>query len=308
MVEIDFDKIEEAGAILRKIKSRYRKGILNCIKIIGLSGTGKSYACMRLGEKISLELHKKNEITINNVVDNLLDLLKFIRNVQHPGEILIIEEAEVLFPARRAMSGDNVDAGKIFDTIRKKRIIVIMNYPINKSLDSHIDALCTLQLETLKIIKSKEICVIKPLRLQTNPGSGKVYFHRLHKDGHEIHRSYLRKPTDTLVQMYEGKKDQFLDNLYHILQMKQEERVKKELKKYGKAQITQKITEKELDAYTRIVLNKMPISEYMEKTGLAKRTVYDRLQRFTTKSKFSKNLSFTQSQNTPHRIVNLADS
>ncbi len=225
--KIDLTGIEEAGVILTQVESRHRKGLINVIHVVGLPGTGKSWGCIRLGELISERLHGKNEMTSKRIVDNLLDLLKFIRQVKKRGEVVVVEEAGVLFDSRRAMSGENVDAGKIFDTLRKKGVIVIMNNPISRDLDSKLVRLSTLMLQTVSLNKTEERVLIKPLRLQTNPDTGKTYRHRLKQDGKEVHRCWLGKPNEETTNEYEQMKDSFLNNLYDVLVAKQEKKKEK---------------------------------------------------------------------------------
>ena len=82
---------------------------------------GKSYASIRLAELLAKQIHgDKYKIEKRNIIKNLLNLIRFIKGVKHIGEIIVIEEMSVLFPSRRAMSGVNVDANAIIDTVRKK--------------------------------------------------------------------------------------------------------------------------------------------------------------------------------------------
>lgn len=271
-VVTDFKKRPEGKAILDEIIRRYHKGLLNVIKVIGLSGTGKSWLCLRIAELTSMRIHNNNGITVDDVVDNLLDLLKIIRATNKPGRVIVIEEAEVLFPSRRAMSGDNVDATKIFDTMRKKRMVVFMNHPLNKSVDSRIDSMCNLQIETLKIYKGEGVCICKPLRLQTNPASNKVYFHRITDGGREVHRSYFGKPTEELSKQYENKKDDFLDNLYMLLEKKQQIKVDKGLKEAGlgpRKKIIKPLNERELKVYEMRVNQKLMLKDIANQMGIS---------------------------------------
>lgn len=230
---MDFSKVEEAGAIRRQIQVTYKRGRVNIVHVIGLPGTGKSWACLRLGELISLDIHGKIELEIDAVVDNLLDLLKFIRRVKKPGEVCIAEEIGVWLSSKRAMSAINVDAGMIWDTIRKKRIIILANNPINKDVDKKLLALSSMQIQTLSMNKQFGVTILKPLRLQTNPDTAKTYRHRLKDGGKEVHRCWIGKPRKELTDAYEHSKDQFLDDLYERLEKKHQEKRDKEVGKLG---------------------------------------------------------------------------
>ncbi len=227
--DIDISKIKEAGAIRYEILNHHRKGKMNVLHIIGLPGTGKSWACLRLAELLSEDLHGKNEITSRNVVDSLLGLLKFIRSVKKEGEIVVCEEIGVWLSSRRAMTAENVDAGYVWDTLRKKRIIVLCNNPISKDVDKKLIALSSMQIQTLALNKKLGMCLLKPLRLQTNPDTAKTYRHRLHYKGFEIHRCWIGKPSKKLTNDYEKAKDTFMNELYYRLEKKHELKKEKEI-------------------------------------------------------------------------------
>jgi hypothetical protein len=225
-----YEKIPESDVITKYVKRRFGKGLGTNIFVIGLPGTGKSSTSLRYGELIAEELHGDYEITARNVADSLLEVLDFVMQIKRKGEILIIEEASVLFPSTRAMSSENLSIAKIFDTIRKKQVILISNAPLIKRIDGHMRSLGHVLVETLRIDRTNEVVISKPLRMQTNPGSGKTYFHRFQRDGREVHRTFTRKPNVKVWEDYERKKDLFMKDLYYQLKKKQEMKIKKELK------------------------------------------------------------------------------
>ena len=230
--DIDFDKIKEAGAIRKEIMWTQQRGRMNIINVIGLPGTGKSWMCLRLAELLAQDFHADNyKITSRNVVDNLLDLLKFIRAIKIENEIVICEEIGVWLSSRRAMSSVNVDAGYVWDTLRKKRVIVITNNPIQKHIDSKLLVLTSMMVQTLSLNKRLGVCMVKPLRLQTNPDTAKTYRHRLKENGYEVHRCWVGKPSKELTDDYERDKDSFLDKLYKKLESKHEDKMVKESRK-----------------------------------------------------------------------------
>lgn len=238
---LDFSNIEENGVIRREVRNIYRMGKMNVLHIIGLPGTGKSWYSLRLAEQISEDIHGVDEktgepnykITIDNVVDSLLSLLKFIRKVNGPGAIVVAEELGVWLSSKRAMSSENVDAGYVWDTLRKKRIIVIGNNPISKDIDKKLMALSTMQIQTLTLNKREGVCLVKPLRLQTNPDTAKTYRHRLTQDGFEVHRCWSGKPCKELTDAYEKSKDDFLEELYNRLEKKHQDKLDKRIGKIG---------------------------------------------------------------------------
>lgn len=281
------DPIEEAGAIRSQINSVQTKGRMNVINFIGLPGTGKSWACLRLAELLAYDFHmNKYKITRRNVVNSLLELLRFIRAVKIDNEIVVCEEIGVWLSSRRAMSSENVDAGFVWDTLRKKRVIVITNNPVSKHVDSKLLTLSTMRIETLSLNKHLGVCTIKPLRMQTNPSTAKTYMHRLNHNGYEVHRCIIGKPSKELTDEYEASKDSFLDKLYKKLEKKHQDKLDKELGYVATRLINP--TPVESERY-KLFQNGMTVPEIALKLGLSDTSVYRAIRTYKEKIKNLKN-------------------
>jgi gluconate kinase len=289
--EIDFSKIPEGDAMATYVFNRWKKGLFPVVKLIGLSGTGKSYASVRMAQKVKQKiieedngrnLYDTSAICPDDIVTDLLGLIRAIRFATKKGKIVVIEEVSTLFNTRRAMAGDNVDIGKILDTARKKGMILFANYPINKTADSHFERMCCMEIQTMKLLKKKGICIVKPMILQTNPATAKTYHHYVHdNNGNEIAVSYLKAPEGDVMIEYEKKKDKFMDDLYERLEHRQVKKLEKENKDMGKPQIIKEVsrplTPKELDVYNECMLNRKTMSQYAREHGLHPETVRRRL-------------------------------
>ena len=251
--KIDYDTLPEADVVVEYIKKRKKKGLYSLILTTGLPGTGKSSIDLRLAEKTNEELGGDG-ISSNNVIDDILDLITFIKNAD-PKKVCIgvIEEISVLFPSRRAMSHDNVVVGKLLDTARKKQVILFANAPIFPAIDKHMRCLGNIYIETLRINRGEEVVVAKALRMQTNPGSGKTYFHWLKRKGKEVHRIFVRKPTADTWKEYENRKDKFLDDLYQELKEKTEKKQGKKLK----GPVVKPLTPSEIKVYDLLIRKEM---------------------------------------------------
>lgn len=285
---VEWDKLEEGKTVVSFIKRRWERGQLVLVKLLGLSGMGKSYASIRLGELLAKQIHGDNyKIERRNIIKNLLDLIRFIKNVKHIGEIMVIEEMSVLFPSRRAMSGINVDANAIIDTVRKKGIIMLCNYPLNKTVDSHIEAMCCLQIVTMQLNKALGICIAYPLRLQTNPAIPKTYFHKLlDNEGNEIDYVFFKMPSQELIKPYEQEKDKLMDELYETLERKEilrKERVEKELGKINRTGGLKDLTKRELEVYNYILIQNKTLTEVANLTGITPQSVFGTLKRVKEK-------------------------
>jgi KaiC/GvpD/RAD55 family RecA-like ATPase len=238
---------------------RLKKGLYTFILVTGLPGTGKSSVCIRLAELINLEIKKEfdkqydlGDIKVQNIMDDLLEFIRFTKSANKKGKIGIIEEVSVLFGSRRAMAQENVAVGRILDTCRKLETIVIANAPIFTSIDSHMRAMAHVLIETDHINKTQGVVVSRAWRLQTNPHTGKTYRHRFTRASRDVTHFFTKKSNSGVWDEYELKKDKFLDNLYTKLERAQEKKDGKIAKELGmeKRKIVKKLTETEIRRWT----------------------------------------------------------
>lgn len=265
--KIDYLQYPESDVVVGHINFRFSKGLGTNVFVIGLSGTGKSSTSQRLGELINESRDNKYNVFI---VDSLLSFVKAVRESVE-GDIIVIEEVSVLFPSRRSMAQENVAMGAIFDTVRKKRLAIISNCPIWGSVDSHMRALGHLLIETLRVNKTQKIVISKFLRLQTNPMSGKTYFHTFQRDGRDIKMMYTRMPDKKKWDEYERQKEEFMSSLYSKLEAKQKKKEEKEDKKIRtipEPKNIRKFTERELAVYQLFYKGKLTNQEVARKLGL----------------------------------------
>lgn len=223
---------KEAELIIKHLLFIYKKGRFPMIKVLGHPGTGKSGACMRIAELLNLRLHGTCSFDPQYIVDNLEDLVEvIIRTKPSDKRVIVIEEMSSLFNNRRFMGKDNVAANKIFDTMRKKGMIVIGNYPIDKTVDSHIEKLFNVSLEVINLDKINKKYFLRAIILQTNPGTGKTYTHLFKNDrGFDVRFFNLSWCDPDTFAAYDEGKDVFMKELYeNILNKKRAERAKEVL-------------------------------------------------------------------------------
>lgn len=270
MRKIRYDELPEADIVINYIKARKKRGLYTLILTTGLPGTGKSSIDIRLAELVSIELAGKNNITEANIIDDVLGLIYFLKNANENDVcIAVIEEISVLFPSRRAMSHDNVVVGKLLDTARKKQVILFANAPILPNIDKHMRCLGNIYIETLRINKKAEVVIAKALRMQTNPGSGKTYYHWLKRQKKEVHRIFVRKPDSETWKGYEKRKDKFLDDLYDELKAKTMKKRGKEEKKV----IVKPLSPRQLQVYELVMGQGMMQTKAADIIGISKQSV-----------------------------------
>jgi len=293
MGNTQFSKIPESDVVIQFVNRRlYKKGLGSNIFIIGTPGSGKSSQSLRLAEIIKKERDQvnledgKRECKIF-LVDTLLDLIKAMRE-SISGDLIIIEEASVLFPSRRAMSKENVAIGRILDTCRKKELTLISNAPVWTSIESSMRVHGNLLIESLGVLKSERVVVSRIFRLQTNVKMGKTYLHTLEREGRDVERIYTRMPSKKLWEDYEKSKDLFLDNLYGKLQTEQEKKIAKENKDISPPRPRMRsLTKRELEVHT-LLTSGLNQTEVSTKLGLSNARVSEIVKNIRKKGDFAK--------------------
>lgn len=280
---IDWNKIPEAQGVLDKIVARYKKGILNIIKFIGLPGSSKSWSGIRLAELVSQEIHGHSTLSPDYLVNSLGEFAKAVRTADKQGKIIVIEEMEVLFSNRGSMTTFNRQAINIFDVVRKKRMIIIGNFPINNTVDKHIMMMCNMQLTALQLDKQIGIAVFKPIILQTNAEQGKQYPHSLiGKDGRDIRKIYLRKPAEENSTPYEKRKDSNIEKVMIIAErksLKAEEKQNKELGIAPKKKLLKALPPEWIQAYQLYTVGGETLEAIGKKYGVSYESIRQRLKK-----------------------------
>ena len=212
----EIKKHPEADLVVNYIADRKKKGLYSLVLVPGLPGSGKSSQCCRLGEKITEQLTGKNTFTAKHITDNFLGFVRFVRDAK-PDEVnvIVVEEISVLFPSRRAMSGENVDLAKVLDTCRKKQVIILANAPIWTSIDSHMRSMANIYIQAMKVYKKAQIVYSKFYKLQTDPRTGKTYTHNFKRNNKDVNRMWTGTCDPDVWAEYEGKKDSFLEEIYN---------------------------------------------------------------------------------------------
>jgi predicted DNA-binding protein (UPF0251 family) len=263
----ELKQFPEADLVLTHIKERWRKGLYSLVLVNGLPGTGKSSLCCRLSEKLYMEMLGENKFKSEDIVDNLLDLVRLVKKATPDKlSIIVVEEISVLFPSRRAMSGDNVDIAQILDTCRKKKIIIFANAPVWSTVDSHIRTMANVYIQTIKVYKKAKLVLSKCYSLQTDPRTGKTYTHNFKRNNRDVNKMYTLQPNQEVWEEYEKKKDGFLDKIYSKVEARQIAKMKKDDKLIQKANPSKvqfrKLTTKELQVH-----------QLMQKEGATQTTV-----------------------------------
>lgn len=267
----DFTNIPESDVVINFIVRRYFLKLYTLILVYGLPGSGKSSLCQRQAQLTQAKIKDKYDKDVKiYIATDLLEFLKALRQCNR-GDVIIIEEVSVLFSSRRAMAGENVTMNKVLDTCRKIGVVIFTNAPLLPSIDSHIRCLGNIGIQTVKILRKEKVVISKPIILQTNPGSGKTYFHKFIRKGYDVDQIFTRMPDAKRWKEYEAKKDRFMDELYEREELKAKKKKSDEMKALGKIPArteAKPLTKKELQAYDLVKRQDLTYREAGEIMGV----------------------------------------
>ena len=212
----------ETGVLLRWMDARFKKKKTVTLFITGNLGTGKSYVSIDIGV-LWYKYHFKKDFPVNHIcfdMERAMDLLT--SGELKPGELIILEEVGVNLNSKLFWSKTNQFFNYYMQTYRAKQIFIVFNCPVFSMLDKSTRILVNANFITQKIDYNEKVCIVKPLFLQLNQQSGKIYNRYLrittkNPYGYRIRKPIKRMgfhlPPKELLEEYERNKNMFLDVL-----------------------------------------------------------------------------------------------
>lgn len=211
MVRVD----ENKNPLLTWILGRVTKN-QNCLAVTcGPTGSGKSYACLRLAELLD------PDFDVSRVAFRSADFLRLVQNSAgklRPGNVLIWDEQQIDHNSTAFMSRQARVINATLSTFRHKNYIVLTTSPLLSMVNATARKLFHLYIEMVGINYQLGQSLIKPFRVQTNTRTGKSYYKYLRvrsQDGkvRPLKRVWVRLPSPALLQAYEAKKERFTKDL-----------------------------------------------------------------------------------------------
>ncbi len=215
-------KVEtKKNVILKWVKKRIDNNKNLIIVINGQTGSGKTYGGLRFCVDIS-EIFGTNFSIETNVDFNFVNLLKKMQLPENkkPGTCFLFEEVGAIGGGasnQQWQSKANQFFSSFMQTSRHKRQIFVMTCPNFKNLQKSTRELCHMQWAMMSINPKTKLAAIKPLEIQINETSGKMYMKKL-RFNHNGSRFSLGKlelglPPDNIIENYEKEKNNFTDAL-----------------------------------------------------------------------------------------------
>jgi len=198
------------------IRNRLHKENRNFLcAVVGPTGSGKSWLALRLAEQVD-----KN-FDIQQCVFNAKDFIALLKSGKlKRGSCVVFDEAGVNLNARNFQSQTNKALHYINQTFRSSNYAVIYTLPDFSFLDKGIRKLCHTLLQTVRLDRGRKICWVRPLMVENNAQTGKIYmkYPRWRDERHPrkkivITKMYFNKPSEDLIEQYEAKKAEFNSRL-----------------------------------------------------------------------------------------------
>lgn len=213
----DISKIELGAGTkywIRYLRNRIKKNqnFLGCF--IGQTGTGKSYSAISFKELL--------EDGILNGEDVFMKSTDFIKRLVDgnlkPGTVLVWDEAGKDLNSKQWQNKANKVINVVFQIFRRENIIVLFTLPYFSFLDADARKLVHGMFETQGIDKKTNESKIKPLLIQTNQETGKMYkkYLRVIDNGSlvPVQRMRFPLPNKEFIKYYEDKKERFSKDVY----------------------------------------------------------------------------------------------
>lgn len=213
---MSFSKSNKAGSyFLQYITGRIKHNRNFIFGITGSVGSGKSYSAVRLGEVIDPNFDIRN-VCFTDL--EFMDLVDGVTKKLRKGSAIIFDEIQVTMGHLDYQSMRSKCLNYVLQTFRHRNFILGMTSPYFTFINASLRKLFHCRMETQKIDYEKKTVQIKPLLLQTNQDTGKIYKKYLRvwtpSTGMQpLKRIHIGLPSPELLKAYEEKKDIFTKDL-----------------------------------------------------------------------------------------------
>ena len=216
------------NSILRYVGNRVLRNNRNFLcAVVGATGSGKSYSCLRMAEDFCEMFDIKFDPKYH-VISSLKELLLLITEPKETrkigyGSVVVFDEPQVEGNSRSWQSDINQALGQLISTFRNQRLVVFFALPFIEMLDKQTRILFHGEFKVEGFDKNTNIATIKPRFLEYNKNKGDFYKKRLiveYKDKGKTSMTHSKLglwhiplASKHLIEAYEEKKEAFTDNL-----------------------------------------------------------------------------------------------
>jgi len=208
----------EEGQVLTNVMMRRIKSNQNWLAcVVGKTGSGKSYSCLRMAELYyQKKFHKPFPIKhVCWTPEDVMELL--VHGNLQKGDLIILEEAGTSMGSLDFQNKVSKIFNYILQTFRSRNIILIMNLPFFSLLNKQTRMMLHMKIITLDIDRAKKQTIVSAYHLQWVDFQKEPYRHtpQVIVDGcyEKIHEISYNLPSDKLRNDYEKEKDKFVKDL-----------------------------------------------------------------------------------------------
>jgi ABC-type dipeptide/oligopeptide/nickel transport system ATPase component len=196
-------------SIINWMIHRVKKNNQNVLGLIcGQTGSGKSYAALKIAEAIDPNFN------LNNVAFTPIEFMELVNNKKiKKGSVIIWDESGVGYDARAFASRTNKLLNHIMETFRNKNLIILMTTPSLDFIDVNARKLLHIYFETVRVDRDKKLCTVKPFIVSYSPRAGKYYMKYPYKLRNKLTRLHIGLASKELLRAYEKRKKVFTDEL-----------------------------------------------------------------------------------------------
>lgn len=229
----------------------------------GGTGSGKSYACLKMAYDLDTQKDGKPRFNIAKVVFTPSEYLQAVKGNLPQGSVIIWDEVGVGINSRQWYSLQNQLISYVTQTVRFKNYATFYNTPAFNYVDKQIRQLFHGYIEMDKPSASEKKSYGRFKWIEVNPVTGKLYFKfpRYYENGkkHIAKNIHFSLPPKELIDAYEEKKKEVVTGWY--------EKYQAELKLMEKTLLGKKGVEK-IDLKKLYDKVKSEIEKFLDKKGL----------------------------------------
>jgi len=208
---------KEADTFFKWLARRTLKQNRNAmITVVGDTGSGKSYACLRILERMNEIVNPGTKADVRNCCRTLPEFMERLKHV-NKGDVLILEEVGVNLSASTWASKLNRIMNHIMQTFRTQNLVVLLNLPNPKMLDINARRLLHGRMTMKGINIPAKLSKVSFKRRQYNSEWDKEYWKYLratiNRKQVKIPTMTLNKPSNWLCKIYEKRRTEYTDKL-----------------------------------------------------------------------------------------------
>ena len=202
-----------SSAFLEYFRERVRHNQNSITCIVGGTGSGKSYAALKLAEKLD------PDFDMDHVAFDAEKFLELIKREEKSGTAIVFDEAGVAWQSRSFMSKLNKILSYALQTVRFKNHYIFFTVPDLSFIDAQGRKLLHMIIKMNGFKRSDNLSRLRCYRIETDPLSGNdktIFIRKLEKDGRvsAIEDVYCKMPSVKLRNRYEKAKLDYANELY----------------------------------------------------------------------------------------------